>query len=134
MARTVFHTTRKGNGKLITENGWEVTYAGWNIYGRGIYFWDLMDDAHRYGKERFDGVYDIVSEDIPITPSNSVTYDHAKAASSHIDSIAKGLLSRGIDVIIISNPQIAQSTLSRAKGKAYLWLVDIDDDVRIVRR
>jgi hypothetical protein len=134
MALTVYHTTSKGNGKLIAQQGWEVDNSGTNIYGRGVYFWGQMDDAHAYGLAVYGkDNYDIVSENIPVTSTNSVTYDHAKASGSHIDSIAQGLIARGVDVVVITNPHIASSTLSRAKGKAYLWLVDMRQDKRVVK-
>lgn len=131
---TVYHTTPRGNARRIVEKGWEVTLAGTNIYGRGIYFWELVEDAHVYGHDRFGpSAYEIVAEAIPITSENSVTYDHDRARGRTIDGIAKGLLRRTIDVVVISNPQIEGSTLSRARGRAFLWLVDIDTPVRVVK-
>lgn len=133
MAKTVYHATAKGNGKRIAEHGWVVDYSGTNIYGRGIYFWERLDDAHSFGSGYYgSNNYDIVSEDIPVTSSNSMVYAHNKARNSHIDSIAQGLLARGIDVVVISNPHIEASTLHAAMGRAYLWLVDMRCD-RVVK-
>jgi hypothetical protein len=129
----VYHTTALGNGDLIEKNGWEVDYTGINVFGRGIYFWESYDDAHRYGQFRYgNNNYEILSEDIPVTQHNSVSYDYNKARNSHIDSIAQGLISRGINVIIIPNPQIEDVTMAQAKGKAYLWLVDISRSHQVI--
>lgn len=134
MNKTVYHTTKKGNGKLIEQNGWEVNYYGTNIFGRGIYFWESLDDAHSYGVERFGkNNYDIVSEVIPIRHNNSVEWDYRRARDSHIDQIAKGLKARGIHLIVIPNPAIESSTMAKAKGKAYVWLVDMSRDLERVR-
>lgn len=129
---TVYHATPYGNGSSIVNNGWEVTRSGVNIYGRGIYFWELIEDAHSYGEEKF-GDYEIVEETIPFTSENHVIYSHKKAVDNHIDDIAQSLLSKNIDVIVIPNPYIETTTMIKAKGKAYLWLVDMNQPIRFVR-
>lgn len=133
MTIELYHTTKLGNAELIVQNGWKVTYSGINIYGRGIYFWEKYEDAHNYGMQNYGKEnYEILSEDIPIHSNNSIVYDYKRARNSHIDQIAQSLLKRGIEVIIISNPKIKDSTMQSAKGKAYLWLVDMNHEHRIV--
>lgn len=131
----VYHTTSLGNGERIVRDGWIVDRSGTNIYGRGIYFWEYTSDAHRYGSERFGkGKYEIIEETIPVHDRNSVVFSHSRARGSHIDSIAQGLLARGVDVVVISNPHITDTTMSAASGRAFLWLVDIRSGTRVVRR
>lgn len=132
--KTVYHTTALGNGKLIEKNGWTVDRSGVNIFGRGIYFWEFKEDAHSYGIQRYGkNNYDIVAEDIPINRNNSEIWDYYKARNSHIDQIALSLKARGVNVLIIKNPVIESATMPKAKGKAYVWLVDIRKNLEIVK-
>lgn len=131
--KRIYHTTGRGSGKLIKKYGWSVDYSGINIFGRGIYFWELKKDAHRYGIYRYGkGNYDIVAENIPINRNNSEVWDYYKARKSDIDQIAIRLKARGVHVLIINNPVIESTTMPKAKGKAYVWLVDIKKDLEIV--
>ena len=47
------------------------------------------------------------------------------------DMISKGLLSRGINCLIISRAYMDNSTME-ASGRVYVWLVDIDINDEII--
>lgn len=131
--KRVYHTTSLGSGNKIAREGWVVNSGGVNIYGRGIYFWEKMEDAHSYGKRRFGmNSYEIVEEMIPFRDNNSIVYDHSRAFGG-IDAIARGLMRRGIQIVVIPNPMIEVSTHAQAKGKAFLWLVDINQSFTEVK-
>ncbi len=126
----VYHTTKKGNGKKIVNNGWIVPreiHIG-QVYGRGIYFWELISDAHEYGKRIYgtDG-YEIIEETIPLIEGRYEYYDHHKRIGRNHDDISKGLIRKGIYCLVISRAYMDMSTIE-AKGKAYVWLVDIDNE------
>jgi hypothetical protein len=124
---TVYHATKKGNGRKIEKKGWlvgENTRVG-QVYGRGIYFWDLIEDAHTFGSIYLGNDYDIVSENIPLVDGHYTYYDHNKRNTSDPDVLAQGLLRQGIHCLIISRAYMDYSTMM-AQGRAYVWLVDIN--------
>lgn len=125
----VYHATKAGNGDKIIRDGWNVSREINNgqVYGRGIYFWELESDAHTFGKIWYgENGYDIVEETIPLIDGQFTHYDHNKRAGNH-DTVAQGLLNRGICCMIISRSYMDRSTIE-AKGNAYVWLVDINED------
>ncbi len=126
---TVYHATPKGNGKKIERNGWivkDIPDIG-AVYGRGIYFWDLIEDAHTYGNRFFNGHYDIVAEEIPLVEGCYTFYDHNKRSIGDVDYFSQVLISRGIHCLIISRAYMDYSTML-SQGRAYVWLVDINQN------
>jgi hypothetical protein len=118
-----YHTTSFGVGRLILEEGYRIWSRTPALYGRGIYFWQLKKDAHSYGETAYSGNYDIVAEELPIKLNNCLKYDlpipilDPNAATQ----ISHELIKLGIDVLIIPNPFIEDTTHS-AKGDAYCYL------------
>jgi hypothetical protein len=124
---TVYHATKKGNGRKIEKSGWlvgENTRIG-QVYGRGIYFWDLIEDAHTFAAIYLNNDYDIVSENIPLVDGYYEYYDRSRRNTNDPDIIAQGCLRRGIHCLIIPRAYMDESTMM-AQGRAYVWLVDIN--------
>jgi hypothetical protein len=125
---SVYHTTEDGNGIKIINSGWIIPRQiniG-QVYGRGIYFWELIEDAHKYGQLIYgNNNYEIIEEKIPLIEGKYQYYDHLKRMGSDHDMLSKGLIRRGINCLIISKAYMDNSTME-ASGKAYVWLVDID--------
>jgi hypothetical protein len=131
---SVYHTTKLGNAERILKVGWFVPrqiHIG-QVYGRGIYFWELLEDAHEYGKRMY-GVnnYEIIEEHLPLIEGKYLYYDHKKRVYSDHDDISKGLLKRGICCLVIVRSYMDRSTME-AKGRAFVWLVNIDEDFVVV--
>jgi hypothetical protein len=131
---SVYHTTKDGNGEKIINSGWNIPRKiniG-QVYGRGLYFWELIEDAHKYGQLVYgDRNYEIIQEEIPLIEGNFLLYNHSKRMGSDHDMISKGLLKRGINCLIISRAYMDKSTME-AKGKAFVWLVDIDVEYKTI--
>jgi hypothetical protein len=131
---TVYHTTQEGNGYKIINEGWHIPrqiHIG-QVYGRGIYFWELLEDAHNYGKLMYSsGKYEIIEEDIPLIEGKFMNYNHNNRMGSDHDMISKGLIKRGINCLIISRAYMDNSTME-SKGRAFVWLVDIDKDYEAI--
>lgn len=131
---SVYHTTKVGNGEKIINSGWIIPRQiniG-QVYGRGIYFWEFIEDAHKYGKLIYgNNNYEIIEEDIPLIEGKYQFYDHNIRMGSDHDMISKGLLNRGINCLIISRAYMDNSTME-ASGRAYVWLVDIDINDEII--
>ncbi len=124
---TVFHATPKGNGSKIERKGWivnDIPTVG-DVYGRGIYFWDLIEDAHTYGRMYLKGNYDIVAENIPLVDGHYTFYDHNKRNIGDADQFSQSLIRQGIYCLIINRAYMDYSTMI-AEGRAYVWLVDIN--------
>lgn len=131
----VYHTTQKGNGTKIVNDGWHVPrniHIG-QVYGRGIYFWELISDAHTYGQRIYgSNNYEIIEETIPLVDGQFDYYDHTKRFGDCHDTISKNLIRRGVHCLIVSRAYMDRSTML-ADGKAYVWLVDIDNDYHEVK-
>lgn len=95
-----------------------------NIYGRGIYFWELEEDAEAYGKRIFKENAAIVKSKFIATRKNSVIWNSRYKYQSP-DTIARNLIQRGIKVVIIPNDKIEDTTFTFAKGDALCYLVDL---------
>ena len=132
--KRVYHCTKLGNGTRIEQDGWVVPNNIYNgqVYGRGIYFWELINDAHEFGRLWYgNDNYEIIEETIPLIDGEYEYYDHNKRIGNH-DDISKGLIRRGIKCLIISRAYMDNSTME-AQGKAFVWLVDIDNNYSEIR-
>ncbi len=132
--KTVFHCTKSGIGSRIEKDGWIVpkNINNGQVYGRGIYFWEFISDAHKFGKEWYgENSYEIIEETIPLNDGEYENYDHNKRIGDH-DDISKALIRRGIRCLIISRAYMDNSTL-QADGRAFVWLVDIDNNYTEIR-
>ena len=129
MARTisVYHTTALGKGDKIIRDGWLIAdeIQRGQIYGRGIYFWEKIEDAHTFGK-RYYGInqYEILEEDIPYRNVLNYNMDQRTPNNNDADTFARRMISKGYEMVQLRKAYMDDTTILRAVGNAYVWLVD----------
>ena len=137
----VYHTTSTVNAFKIVRRGYRVAKSTEACYGRGIYFWELKDDAHRYGVYQqlggklpevyvdrkgnvFEG-YSVLPHRLTITVENSLTYPFVETVSPDTATLLTSiLLQHGKRVMIIPNRYIQRTAHQNAKGRAYVYLLN----------
>jgi len=125
-SRVVYHATHKSNVAEIEENGFTVSNEGTvNIYGRGVYFWELEEDAKAYGRNRFSNDYGIVRARLTIDKGENAVVWNSRYRFQSPDTISRNLVRRNIEIIVIPNHLIEDTTFGFARGDAYCFLVDL---------
>ena len=125
----VYHTTGLGNADKIIKDGWNIQkqFLRGQLYGRGIYFWEKEDDAKMFGELYYSkSGYDILMEEVPYR--NILSYDFKMRVPNNDDAdlFSKQMIQRGYELVEIRSAYMDDTTMKQAKGKAYVWLVDIN--------
>ncbi len=126
-----YHATGLGNAQQIAKDGWIVYHniVNGQVYGRGIYFWDRLEDAHTLGELWWGkGKYEILSEYLPYKSKEFTTFDKNLWGGHDPDTIALSHLAKGIKLAKIPNPYMEISTMPTAKGDAFVWFVNINEN------
>ena|SRR5579871_273808 len=122
---TVFHATRSAFVPSLRRDGFLVgKHGSRNIYGRGIYFWELEEDAESYGRMLYEDDARIVGIKLAVSRENSIVWD-SKYRHEDPDTIARNLIERGKRIVIIPNHLIEDTTFLFAKGDALCYLIDL---------
>lgn len=124
----VYHTTAKGNKALIHRNGWKIKKIAPHLsyYGTGIYFWELLDDAHEMGKLWYDNNYDIVEV---LIPKNDITViDRSMTCLDDPVSYTKEIIAREIRFLKIPYAYFSHRRKLIAQGASILFLVNMNDN------
>ena len=137
----VYHTTATESAIKIVRDGYRVSSTTEACYGRGIYFWELREDAHRYGVYQqlggklpeeyvdrhgnvFEG-YSVIPYQLTVTVENSLTYPFVKPVTPDTANLLTSVLRlHGKRVMIIPNRYIQKTAHQNAKGRAYVYLLN----------
>lgn len=125
----VYHTTGFGNADIIVKDGWKIQrqFLRGQLYGQGIYFWEREDDAKMFGELYYPkSGYDILMENIPYR--NVLSYDFKMRNPNNQDAgiFSRRMIGRGYELVEIRSAYMDDTTMKQAKGKAYVWLVDVN--------
>lgn len=126
--KLVFHTTRLGNREKIEQEGWLVTNNPRHdaYYGRGIYFWELEEDAHALGKLWYKGQYEIVPQNIFLS-NNFECVDINTDARKNSNLFSRSFIDRGVNLLWINRAYLSHRDKIRADGHSCVYLVDLSN-------
>lgn len=134
MKLEVYHTTKKGNGEKIKNEGWRIYRDSPHLafYGRGIYFWELEQDAHLMGEYWYDGNYDIVAQEFTIN-EDLICLDRAESSPDNADSISKYYLDKNVKFLKIKRAYFSHRRKLISNGSSIVYLVDLElSDFKLV--
>lgn len=127
----VFHATPSSAAQSILARGFLPKPGGWNIYGRGNYFWVDAEDAVEYSNHKFGERGVVLTATFDFEEDELVVFDHDvsnyKRTLSNND-FARSMIDAGIKYMLIGNEFMRQSTGfsdGRPFGDAFLQFVDV---------
>jgi hypothetical protein len=119
-----YHATPTGIGKKVINEGFKLMPGSTNLFGRGIYFWEMEKDAKSLAEKWFPEGADIIRAEWT-EPEHAIrVYDPAKRSNLTANELSRNLLNIGVRTLIIPNHLMEAATMPTAIGYAYVQLRD----------